>query len=150
MKAVKKYREKKKGALANSLLKQAKDALISPHFNVELVLDFEQFKTLSESEKKKLRDSAKEKRRYHKNQQEKTQQIQLTMAEENKNAGMKVGGKISTPVQKLQSFIEIYTDRLDSADSYEERLNLLKKWNREEHLSLVYHFSQLNMIPGNF
>lgn len=72
------------------------------------------------------------------------------MAEEIKNDGLKVGGKIPTPVQKLQSYIEIYTDRLDSADSYENRLSLMRYWNREEHLSLVHHFSQLNMIPSNF
>jgi uncharacterized protein with gpF-like domain len=123
------------------LLEKAKNSLPFPNFDSEAVIALEEFKELTEQEKTKLRETAKDKRKYLKKHPEKMQKIKSSLAEEIKNDGMKVGGKIPTPVQKLQSYIEIYTDRLDSADSYENRLSLMKHWNREEHLSLVHHFS---------
>lgn len=149
--------DKKKGRLVLTLLEKAKKQLLPPNFDVELVLSQEEFKGLSEVEMKSLRESARKKLEYaNKNIAKarlnvgKVQKILTNMAEEKKDGNHMMGAKIPTPVQKLQAYIEQYTDKLDSVDSYEERLVLLKRWNKTEHLSLVHHFSQLNVIPVNF
>jgi hypothetical protein len=58
--------------------------------------------------------------------------------------------KSGTPVQKLQPCIEKYTEMLDTSESDDSRLDLLRKWSNEEHLSFVYHLSTLSSIPANF
>jgi hypothetical protein len=39
--------------------------------------------------------------------------------EEIKNGGHDVGGKIPTPTQRLQTFADSYTERLNNAETYE-------------------------------
>jgi hypothetical protein len=123
LEAVKKCLAKKKGLIEVSNLEKAKSALQSPDFNIEPVL-----KTfaLSNDEIRALKKTAKDKRLYHVKCSKKNEDQNFVKMELEKNGGMKVGGKIPTPVQKLQAYIEIYTDKLDSADCYEERLNLMR------------------------
>jgi hypothetical protein len=39
---------------------------------------------------------------------------------------------------------------IDAAESDDSRLDLLRKWSKEEHLSLAFHLSTLSSIPANF
>jgi hypothetical protein len=87
--------------IARTLLEKAKAALSPPNFDVEVVLSLDEFKKLTKHEENKLRETAKDKRKYLKKNPEKVVSQKWAKMEEGKNGGIQVGGKIPTPVQKL-------------------------------------------------